>query len=348
MSKNLKDLIDGVEQEEMSRSQLEKEIEILITENRKLQTKLDELKPKSLLKTKLQKSVVEDSEEIKILKNLISSQKNEILKKDGKIKNFQQKIDELDKYILKLKNEIESHDSKIVEQTQKSMENLLNEYQRIETLNTDLQQKITEFKNDKNLVMQKTQKEKEELEGVISEFEIENKRLKDEINNLTMKQEVIRNIEIENENLNNLNLNLEKEIEHLKKEKKEIKDKDAVLLAKTITAMNVHEKPQLPPKTNETEKVAELDIFTENAEEPPKEVILPKPHKNIEELIAEEISEGNNQEIIKRKWECPDCGNTNKAQIREIPDKTRIIYAGPGGNMYAKKYKCGLCATEWH
>ena len=353
MSKNLKELIDGIEKEEFTRAQLEKQIEKLIAENIKLQTKIDDLKPKTPIGVKQKKA--KESQEIEILKNLVSSQKLEIQKRDEKINNYQLKIDDLDSSITKLKTEVESHESKMVEESQKSMENLLNEYQRIENLNIELRQRINEFENEKLGIIQKKQHEMEDLESVISEFEIENKKLKNELNSLRMKQRELADLSIENENLNTLNVRLEKEIELLKQEKEIIKDKDAILLAKTITAMNIHEKPKL--KTPNTKEIAELDIFSkEKGKEIENEtdfisspkIELPKPHKNIKELIKEEIINGNSPEIIKRKWECPNCGNINKSQIREIPDKSRVIYAGPGGNMYAKKYKCGLCASEWH
>jgi len=60
----------------------------------------------------------------------------------------------------------------------------------------------------------------------------------------------------------------------------------------------------------------------------------------LEEGVSTEI----NEQTGYRKKICPNCGNTNKSQIREIDDKTRVIFPG----FYAKKYKCGQCATEWN
>jgi hypothetical protein len=51
------------------------------------------------------------------------------------------------------------------------------------------------------------------------------------------------------------------------------------------------------------------------------------------------------EESVTRKKTCPNCGNTNKAQIREFDDKTKIIYTYP--KIYAKMYRCGQCGTEW-
>jgi len=52
------------------------------------------------------------------------------------------------------------------------------------------------------------------------------------------------------------------------------------------------------------------------------------------------------EETSERKRKCPKCGNTNKAQIREMLDKSNVILAYP--KMYGKKYMCGQCGTEWH
>ena len=47
---------------------------------------------------------------------------------------------------------------------------------------------------------------------------------------------------------------------------------------------------------------------------------------------------------------CPLCGNTKPRHIRELDDRTRVLYfskACDGGTMYAKKYHCTDCGYEW-
>ena len=51
------------------------------------------------------------------------------------------------------------------------------------------------------------------------------------------------------------------------------------------------------------------------------------------------------EESVIRKKTCPNCGNTNKDQIREFDDKTKILYTYP--RIYGKMYRCGQCGTEW-
>jgi predicted RNA-binding Zn-ribbon protein involved in translation (DUF1610 family) len=92
-------------------------------------------------------------------------------------------------------------------------------------------------------------------------------------------------------------------------------------------------------------KVEELSVVKEK---PMQEPTHPKP---IEEVIAKteevqtsvESKVGLSDEETTRKWQCPNCGNKNKSQIRELDDKHRPIW----GNFYAKKYICGQCGKEW-
>ncbi len=51
------------------------------------------------------------------------------------------------------------------------------------------------------------------------------------------------------------------------------------------------------------------------------------------------------EEVVTRKKVCPNCGNNKKNFIREIDDKTTILYTHP--KIYAKIYRCGECGNEW-
>ena len=63
-----------------------------------------------------------------------------------------------------------------------------------------------------------------------------------------------------------------------------------------------------------------------------------------QDTVPLEMGKGPIVEGISRR-ECPICGNTSKALIHEIIDRTHIISAYP--RMYGKKYKCGSCGREW-
>ncbi|MFX1236580.1 MAG: hypothetical protein ACFFAS_07560 [Promethearchaeota archaeon] len=59
--------------------------------------------------------------------------------------------------------------------------------------------------------------------------------------------------------------------------------------------------------------------------------------EDFEDILTIEKGEG------RRK--CPKCQNEDKNKIHESTDKGTIIMDYP--RMYGKKYKCGLCGTEW-
>lgn len=81
---------------------------------------------------------------------------------------------------------------------------------------------------------------------------------------------------------------------------------------------------------------------------------IPKP----EEIIAEDTNsipvedstipyELDSEKIIKEtvRRKCPTCLNTSKKYIREFTDKTNVLMQYP--RIYGKKFKCGICTTEW-
>jgi ribosomal protein S27AE len=138
-------------------------------------------------------------------------------------------------------------------------------------------------------------------------------------------------------------------------------------LAKTITAINVPKRERPPVLKDAPPKIERaLEVDPEVKQEKPKEQtkVFPQKPKIKSDLIItdintdlsqtsepkellnmDEISIEPSEETVTRKKKCPNCGNTNKAQIREVDDKTRLIYTYP--KIYAKMYKCGQCGAEW-
>ncbi|MFX1390042.1 MAG: centrosomin N-terminal motif 1-containing protein [Promethearchaeota archaeon] len=112
---------------------------------------------------------------------------------------------------------------------------------------------------------------------------------------------------------------------------------------------------------NRIVKLEEENNNLRTIQEPIKEVATPKVQYELKTPMMEnevtvsttifsqdtqtlEMSKGPIVEGFSRR-ECPICGNTNKALIHEIIDRTHIISAYP--RMYGKKYKCGQCGREW-
>ena len=412
MSKDLKDLIDMAEEDEKTRAQLEENVETLKREIVKLNKKVKE--KISLAKIDSVKPAEEfnESEELNVLKSLIASQKQELAGKIRETEVLQQKMEEIN---LELENVRDSFTDSVKDQvlikTQNSLNNLIEDYGRLEGIINSLNEKISELEKENKLLTEsstdlKSESSKvEQLEAEIyglkrqlNDFEISKKLLEDKIHTLKSKQRSVEELENVLESLENRDIEFNKErqqlkedlkaakielfkfskkeervsdlknkIEELKKENINLKEKDTLLLAKTITAINVQQKkhtPVLKDTPPKTEKVSEVDLEVkqEKAKEQTK-VLLQKPEiksdlvptdiktdlsrtSEPEELgIKDEIPIESSEEIVIRKKKCPNCGNTNKSHIREVDDKTRLIYTYP--KIYAKMYKCGQCGAEW-
>ena len=412
MTKDLKDLIDIAEEDEKTRAQLEENVETLKREIAKLNKKLKEKASLVKIDSVTPAEEFNESEEINILKSLITSQKQELSGKIRETEVLQQKMEEIN---LELENVRDTFTDSVKDQvlikTQNSLNNLIEDYGRLEGIINSLNEKISELeKENKQLTEASTGLKSEsskvkqletEIYGLkkqLNDFEKSKELLEDNIHSLKSKQGSVIGLEKALESLEKRNIGLKEEkqqlkeeikgakielfkfskkeekvsdlknkIEELKNENVNLKEKDTLLLAKTITAINVPKREHrpvlkdLPPKT---ERILEdnLELKQEKVKEQTK-VLPQKPeikndlftndnNKNLEQTseteglgIKDEIPIESSEEIVIRKKKCPNCGNTNKAQIREVDDKTRLIYTYP--KIYAKMYKCGQCGAEW-
>jgi len=408
MSKNLKNLIDKAEDEEKTRAQLEKTVESLQLKVAKLETKLKENQTTSKLELAKPPEERIESEEINVLKNIISSQNQELTKRNSEKETLQKKVMDLNAEVINLKESLnDTVKDQVIMKTQNSLNNLIEDYGRLENANKHLKEKILEIEteNEKLRDSAKTLKTEtsnvEQLEYNMSRL---NKQLKDleeankllENNNLTLKskelsvenlEKTIKDLERINSELRNENQELitkldtlkterfqltkfeakvsklENEIQILTKENKKLKEKDAILLAKTINVMETQSRKtpkireNLIPKKEVLEEKVEVEkdeshIDVIKIEEPPRkerEFVPTSDNIDISKISEpEDLSlkdEMHKEESVTRKKICPNCGNTNKAQIREFDDKSKIIYTYP--RIYAKMYRCGQCGAEW-
>jgi len=422
MSENLKDLIDKAEEEERNRAELEKIIEKLNNEINRLNAQLEEQNSRTLLGDKVTTNSLNESEEITILKNMVSSQRQELAQKDYESEILQKKIAELNLDLSKQKESVdEPIDPMILKEYTTKIENLSKDYDRLEKDFEPLKNQISELVDENRLLKNNLKDLKTELstiahleeeiidlEAKIVELENENQTLKENrakaekktpdveflestrntIANLMEEVNRLENVilkknekifELVNENnllRNNIDFlkiekpdtaQLEEEIAILQEqvvvledENKRLKEKDEKVVKEAISIPLSQEEIEIP-----TQKP--LKVETEQSTEPSEEVeekiatdtdILKvkleevvSSHTTVDELksILSPELEKEKQPILAGSSEgrrrCPKCGNANKALIREMPDKTHIILAYP--RMYGKKYKCGLCGTEW-
>ncbi|MHA1375288.1 MAG: hypothetical protein ACTSR7_13465 [Promethearchaeota archaeon] len=413
MSKDLKSRIDKAEEEDKSRAYMEKTIDGLKIEIAGLQKKLEGKKTSFKIKPVRHGEEKDESEEISILKNMINSLRQEINQNEKEKEVLQEMVNGLTVDLEETKENLsDSVKNDLYLKTQNSLNNLIQDYGRLEKENIKLIEQIAQLSDQvdestkhvsilqsKGSDSESLKNETYKLKGYIKELENANKSLESNLEALEMNKgsaEVLnqdiealknKNQELEdqnrslNENLDVLKreklkikvletsvLELNREIDNLRKANKDLRDKDTILLAKTITAMSSTrkhtpsqaetEKPESgpePEQENITEINNELETEPSNLDSAinkeimidKKETIQDLPLESEQNIIKEEVeeisSEFGSETGITRKWQCPNCGNTNKSQIREQNDKTRIIFAG----MYAKKYVCGQCGKEW-
>ncbi|GAH10404.1 unnamed protein product, partial [marine sediment metagenome] len=153
MSKDLKDLIEMAEEDEKTRAQLEENVETLKREIAKLNKKLKE--KTSLTKIDFVKPIKEfnESEEINILKGLIASQKQELTRKVREKEALQQKMEEIN---LELENVRDTFTDSVKDQvlikTQNSLNNLIEDYGRLEGMIKSLNEKISDLEKENKLL----------------------------------------------------------------------------------------------------------------------------------------------------------------------------------------------------
>jgi len=188
--------------------------------------------------------------------------------------------------------------------------------------------------------------------------ENDNRLLRGNIETLKLENSNITELENEITRLKEIILNLEKE-------KLELKAKETVEISERKGLYN----QDLPVEiSNEIKSIFETKKSTETSPlqvhkgytVPPikpkkfRRKTTPKPETMIAEDFNSNPSEDSTtssvldakkiiEETVRRK--CPTCLNTNKKFIRELTDKSNIIMHYP--RIYGKKFKCGICRTEW-
>ena len=194
------------------------------------------------------------------------------------------------------------------------------------------------------------------------------------INNFQHENLVEENsmLKLEIESLKNRNIKLQTENNTLLRERENLKSEQAnisileseIIDLREMITMLAQEKEvieksilQTPPKVV-SENHIELEehiIVTEEVD--PKEITpsqeeLKKSRKKSKKpkkkkLSKEEIKaiQEKHEAMAPVRRRCPTCLNLNKKFIREMQDKSNILMQNP--MIYGKKFRCGICSTEW-
>ncbi|MFX1417957.1 MAG: hypothetical protein ACFE9N_03435 [Promethearchaeota archaeon] len=118
------------------------------------------------------------------------------------------------------------------------------------------------------------------------------------------------------------------ENESLKKRVTELEEENRILKG---SGEPIHEIPVPEFQYESTKPILEREVIITSSD-------------FFQDTVPLEMGKGPIVEGYSRR-ECPICGNTSKAFIQEIIDRSHIISAYP--RMYGKKYKCGQCGREW-
>ncbi|MFX1414417.1 MAG: hypothetical protein ACFFA2_11375 [Promethearchaeota archaeon] len=337
--------------------------DIVYSLNQKLEKKEEE---KELLQNKikdltLELDIVKEEQSDSVKDEVLSRTQNSLTSLIQDYGRLEQENKTLKKKLVDLSNEIEST-TKVVSSFKS--ESSMN--QQLKSEIATLKQKISSLElENTSLAINLDQTRKisaEQLDKMVEALKGNNYRLEEENKALNEKLEALKREKLKIFKLESQITDLNETIESLKQKNKELREKDTILLAKTITAL----KPQSKKGAGKPEsdifklKVPEPSIEEEQlaiskVNELSKNITnnLIKPYSADTVIESKTLKEENLQEPeletmeddFTRKWQCPNCGNSNKAYIREMDDKTRIIYAYP--KIYAKKYKCGQCGVEW-
>lgn len=140
-------------------------------------------------------------------------------------------------------------------------------------------------------------------------------------------------------------------IEELMKENEALKKRIAELEKRE----KVDKKPQdvikdIPTPVDQEETKKQVKLSKKSKKKEISEPIIVEEKKLVAKSIFSqdvsplEMGKGPIVEGTSRR-ECPICGNSSKALIREITDKSHILMDYP--RIYGKKFRCGECGREW-
>ena len=191
MSKDIKDLIDSAEEDLKSRLELEKTVEKLHNENISLKNEI--MAQKSLIEQNdnITKSKTSDTD-IQILKDMLVSQRENLVIKDSKIEALEYKIDDLSSELKKDQNIIdELKDTEVLENAYATIDALIEEKSKLENQIAGLNKKIADLGEENESLLQNIDTVKADQE-TFDNFNIEIDNLKNEIISLEKVNTLLR------------------------------------------------------------------------------------------------------------------------------------------------------------
>jgi len=329
MSRDLKDLIDSIEIKNRSHAELERTVESLREELRRLAFTVKEQK----LLIQEQREKLQSGEggevpaEVEILKEMVLSQRQELIKKDKQLEILEEKIDRLNK-------ELSGDESGDL--ADEENEDLLIAKKVIVRLTDENEKLRAKFEDAKEEIHQ-SQKELEDLKDLVVYLEQEIDKSEHKENHHLIKQDSealddanykITKLEAEIEELQDIIIDLNQEIEE---HKKAAKIKDEILRAPAIHQVIDEDSEELRIANKKIENlITELEDFEAQVSYLSEELEKTKKEKEYLEENSELNKVKAQNEKFKKDLETMNLTITNLVQdieghLNEISEQNKTI-----------------------
>ncbi|KKM79160.1 hypothetical protein LCGC14_1352720 [marine sediment metagenome] len=214
------------------------------------------------------------------------------------------------------------------------------EYEKLKEENRTLRFKNNSLTSANSVLKNENRLLRENIETL----KLENSNRTELENEITRLKEVIFNLEKERLEIG------AKEIEKISKEEELYNQDLPVDISNEVKTLFKSKEPAEPstPQIHKGFTVPPIKPKKFKRKTTPKpEEKIPEDFNSIPSEDSTTFSELDSEKIIEEtvRRKCPTCLNTNKKFIREFNDKSNILMQYP--RIYGKKYKCGICRTEW-
>lgn len=276
---------------------------------------------------KLEETNIELKQKLSEIENEKSSLTVGVQSKGGaEVLSLKDEIENLEKENQELRNNFIINNTQQLERFE-----LENEIENLIQKNAELEELIEKLKNE-GQTLKSERFNQSKLETKISSLNEQIRLLQSENNNL--KQNVIG---ISDYSYRSQSTQRGEELSVIEVNPLEKPDVPKILTPpKKVFNVQPHERNQIPAIEKQAFQAPKVSPKVEKVQSLEKEPTI--------ESLVEKPPADESVEPTERKRKCPECGNISKAQIREVQDKTRPI----AYSLYAKKYQCLQCGTEWH
>ena len=360
MSKDLKGLIDDVEEDVKTRSELEYSVENLTEEIKKLNIKIEE--QETMLQKRESGAGVDFDipDDIRILKEMIQTQREELTKKDHEIDSLKDKSDSsgLDE------KELEQLSSKLSE-TEKSLAKLTDEIEMYRVNDENAREMIIKLSEENDMykaneensikILEELAEKKEKYKNKSKELEMKLGTLND--SNTNVKSNLITEFEAEKEKLTVSNVKYVEKINELEAQLQKMSessdDRSPIQSEKeNLERKNQEYEEKIEKLESKLQKLSESSGDAQQVIDAEKEMLK---EKNIEykekitdlETRVQELSQQSNDVVEVEKDILTEQAEKYKSRVKELQKELqKISKVNQEEKTFLEKEKDELSATN--